>query len=452
MISIENQRIKINVGLLIFLCFLFTGSAYITWLYHLTAMFGSISADWMSEGVGYVFQALGILIFALMIKRNPKIESDRNNLTIFIILDGIMMTVAILSNIKSLVLIFGLLMNLFHGIIAGIYLAKLAIYIPQQKKGSVFGLAYGLGCIGSWLLSLPMHNTLLHSEFSLVIYLIIIIFILILNYFGKSSAPADDVGNSEGFRIPEFALIAFVIILLSVVKGLGFYFPISQSVSGSVSLEFTRSFYALGLIAAGFIGDKNRKYGAICCLAALIFPFISFTLRSVPNAATVLWILGYVFFGFFSVYRVVVFSDIAAKKTDLIFMSGFGLMFGRIGDAVGAVGGIFLEKHNILLVSVSAVLFVITVLLFFMLFQKLYVPVLSQEQNEEKLLSDFEIKFGLSARECDVFRLMIKGRSNAEIGGDLYISESTVKFHVKNVLKKTKCKNRTELSLKFKQK
>ena len=40
----------------------------------------------------------------------------------------------------------------------------------------------------------------------------------------------------------------------------------------------------------------------------------------------------------------------------------------------------------------------------------------------------------LSERERDVFRLMARGLSNAEIGRDLYISETTVKTHVQRIL------------------
>ncbi|NCB32349.1 MAG: LuxR family transcriptional regulator [Erysipelotrichia bacterium] len=109
-----------------------------------------------------------------------------------------------------------------------------------------------------------------------------------------------------------------------------------------------------------------------------------------------------------------------------------------------------LEQNEVALVLIAAVLFVATVILFFKLYHILYVPVLSQEQNEEKLLSAFEMQYGLSARECEVFRLAVKGRANGEIANDLYISESTVKFHMKNVLKKTSCVNRTELAVKFK--
>ncbi len=35
--------------------------------------------------------------------------------------------------------------------------------------------------------------------------------------------------------------------------------------------------------------------------------------------------------------------------------------------------------------------------------------------------------------------------SNSEISSVLYISENTVKFHVKNILKKTGCSNRNEI-------
>src|SRR6185436_3146436 len=42
----------------------------------------------------------------------------------------------------------------------------------------------------------------------------------------------------------------------------------------------------------------------------------------------------------------------------------------------------------------------------------------------------------LTSREHDVFRLIALGRSNAEIGQELYISEGTVKTHVTHVLQK----------------
>ena len=50
----------------------------------------------------------------------------------------------------------------------------------------------------------------------------------------------------------------------------------------------------------------------------------------------------------------------------------------------------------------------------------------------------------LSGREGDVLRLVARGLSNREIGAALHISENTAANHVRSILRKTGCANRTE--------
>lgn len=60
----------------------------------------------------------------------------------------------------------------------------------------------------------------------------------------------------------------------------------------------------------------------------------------------------------------------------------------------------------------------------------------ANEITEEKLLA-YKTRYGLSVRETDVLAHILKNLSINEIAEELFISPSTVKFHVANLLKKT---------------
>jgi ATP/maltotriose-dependent transcriptional regulator MalT len=53
-------------------------------------------------------------------------------------------------------------------------------------------------------------------------------------------------------------------------------------------------------------------------------------------------------------------------------------------------------------------------------------------------------KLGLSDREYEVLKLMVQGRSNAEIAESLFLSVSTIKTHASNLFDKMDVKNRAQ--------
>ena len=51
---------------------------------------------------------------------------------------------------------------------------------------------------------------------------------------------------------------------------------------------------------------------------------------------------------------------------------------------------------------------------------------------------------GLSPREAQILGLVAEGLSNRQLGGRLAISEHTAANHIRSILRKTGCANRTE--------
>jgi DNA-binding NarL/FixJ family response regulator len=62
-------------------------------------------------------------------------------------------------------------------------------------------------------------------------------------------------------------------------------------------------------------------------------------------------------------------------------------------------------------------------------------------------LADRQQRSDLSEREMEVLRHLIKGRSNKEIGASLFVSEDTVKAHLKTLFTKLKVQDRTEAAI-----
>lgn len=438
------NKTTVYTCLLISLCFLWTGSGYLSWMYHLLEFYPSQKVDVLTEVVGYIFQVFGLVLAAICEKKHRFF--NKTILFIGIILfDYLFIALSITIPIGSAAIVLGFIMNLFHGLVAGIYLTILSVFVASNHCGFVFGTAYAIGSVGSYLLSIIGKGNFLCNPNILILYACFVLVTIVILFCGKNMQPIEQLPNSNsGIRSHSLLIWAgILIILLSLVKNIGFYFPMSDLAESNIRLEFTRIFYAVGLVIAGLINDYNRKWGAVTCIASLIFPFAMLLLNGQVDSRAILWIISYFFFAFFVTYRIVLFVDLSMCG-NCLFLAGVGLLCGRVGDALGAGLGMALKSNVVVLVLTSTALFIVTVILFFY-FYEIYYKNASEGQDETIRIDSLIEQYGLTARENEVLILILKGNPNSKIADSLFISESTVKFHVKNILKKTQCANRKEL-------
>ena len=454
---------------IVFACFTLASTSYLAWLYRLLEYAPGVSAEGVTMVGGYSLQAVGIAFMCALIRRWPE-AGGRLPFVTSIALHFACASAAMLASTPASLVALGFAMNFLYGCVCAFYLQRLMHWAPREHRGIAFGGGYACSAATTWALSLLQGGNPLGATKSIiacaVLSLLAICLIAASHDPSEGSASSNQLaqepeserkpvakgaaalsGGSTGVGENLIPLACITIVLLSLVKNVGFGFP-SADLAEGVSLEFSRLFYAVGLLAAGVVADANRRYAAICCVAALALPFGFLALSGESVPGIILWAADYLFFGFFSVYRVVLFCDIA-EDTERKYLSGFGLMFGRIGDALGTALWLALGESLVALVAASIVLFAATVFAFYHLFPQLYPAHPAPRKTERERFDDFAAAYDISLRERDVLRLVLAGRTNAEIAGELFITEGTVKYHVHNLFKKTGCSNRRELIAHF---
>lgn len=66
------------------------------------------------------------------------------------------------------------------------------------------------------------------------------------------------------------------------------------------------------------------------------------------------------------------------------------------------------------------------------------------------LLKDYPELDALSQRELEVFEALLSDKTQGEIAEDLFISQSAVHFHCKNIYRKLDISSRKQLLIKYK--
>ncbi len=449
----ENRTNLIAIGLFLCLCFLSVAGFYFCWMYRLVEFIGADKTDWFMEVFSYIFQAVGIFIMLLVIKKKKELIANLYFYPSVILLSVLLSFLIFYSKSFSFLVIFGIIECILTGIIQGFYFYFLSAYLERRFQCITLGVASGISSLLNAAFSSMEGGTFTASVKAVFLYsfLLLITIALWLLIIRKKNDNTEFVNVNHCRTVTKKQLVfsALIIYLFWCISSLGFYFPLYGTAITGINYEVLRITSFIGVILAGIINKEDKRNGLICCLACMAFPFLSLALQMYTGPLAVIYFLNYIFTGFLSIYRFGLFADIANMKDEknnlLPYACVIGLIFGRFGEASGAALGISFAKYPVVNLLLITILFVLCIVVFMFHYTSFFTVTFKEEKTPEEKNTSFRSNYDLSTREYAVLSLLVKDLSNREIADQLFISENTVRFHVSNLLKKTNCQNRKEI-------
>ncbi len=450
------NRKSLTLSVAFGLCYLWSGGIFMTVFFKLYDHFDQTSLTYISDVLYYIMQAAGVVLFSLLL-RNKTINYRRQGLHISLIIISLAFgSLAMITDDPIRILVSGAIMNIAIGCLLCTYLIRISKDLDTSCRGKCFALSYAIGSIGTYLLSVPFDGNALNSGYIIFIYILLAALAAFLVVLFDRQCDSEDIPAVSG-NIPDasqakcdgsIVLLTLIPLFFMIINSLGYHFE--QKIADDVNILFTRAFYSVGLIAAGIITDKKRSLGAISAFLSLSFPLVCLSFAGGHNINVISSIMSYVFLGFINVYSVILFLDIGDffPDTDSISVLGFGIS--RIGTAIGTSAGIMLEHNQTLLICITLTLYAVCGLIFFSHLQFYHnnaksVVTETSDERKERLFKEYISIYGFNGKQTEVLRLILLGYPNGEIAETLFLAESTVKYHVKNILKITGFKNRNEL-------
>lgn len=424
--------------------------AYYSQMYLLYNYFDSRAVYVISLGWAYLAQAAGMALFVFLYWKQPTLFSRRYWLVGVFVLGAAFMSATVLVKSAAVLVTGMMLTNLLCGIETGFAFSLTTAYVKKDSLGLSFGTAYAIGSIGTWLISLlePELMVSVHIvPIASVLFGIAIAIVFLIK--DLPSALEDGEAAEPDKKQGAFYLIA-VLILMMLVSTLGSNSYSLITKDAGLSAVAARGFYAIGLLASGFIYDRSRKLGAICTLASLVFPVIATVLYGQTELLGAVCALSYIFLGFIAMYRATSFMDLGADNKRMLPIVCGGLLLSRLVEAGVSFFNVALSERPLSGLILSGILF-IPLIVVFCVMQVKQNSAAPQPPTEEMRLATFGEKYGLTGREEQVLQLLVHGASNGEIAAALHLSESTVRFHSTNIFKKTGSSGRVEVGRLFKQ-
>lgn len=322
------------------------------------------------------------------------------------------------------------------------------------------------GLIGSNLLMIVLNMAAIHRSphtgLGLSILALAAAFLFALRLPEAPSPPPSSEPREGRVGVGRpLAFLCLFILVITVNSGLMY------QVQGPAfaHLEWLTSWYwALPYIAALFImrnlpRKTNRAYILYVAIAMIGFSFIAF--MALDRAALSYLVVNTLMLGACGVYDLFwwsILGEMLDHHPNPAKILGAGLaanvlgvlLGGLIGSALRASG--LADAHSTLL-ALAVVCLTLVMLpplhkgLALLLKDHAYLTALAElpSLEQKRLIGDLALAEKLTGREGEIAALLLKGKTYRAIAGELYVSENTVKTHVKNIYAKAGVQNRAEL-------
>ena len=218
--------------------------------------------------------------------------------------------------------------------------------------------------------------------------------------------------------------------------------------------------YILALIILRSISlNKNRSPVLYAGMAMIMAAFISFMLlgrREIDYLIVDTLMLGAC--GIFDLFWWSILGEMLDHTNNPAKIFGIGLSANVLGVLCGGVLGMFITSSKLPSAEVAVIALIVVCItlvllpplngqLVLLLKSHTYLTVyFGMSQTEQAtLVSKIKTLDPLTDREQEVLQLILSGKSNREIAAALFISENTVKTHIRNIFSKYDVSSRVEL-------
>lgn len=323
-------------------------------------------------------------------------------------------------------------------------------------RSPYIGRATGIGMSLAILIQILIHNLIVTKAvfiISIAISILLVLFIIFRlpkDWMLENPLPYSSENKTD--KKTAGILIAAV-ALMSLVSGTMDAVITFFDAAGELNVYYgVRLFYALGLLAAGFLADmQNKKYLPLATACIILLSSASTALLGSNAGAYTGIALMYLYSGFYVIFFTVMFCDFAPKTKHPELWAGMGRVVRCVfvSLTVMPVMQIYKAAGSAALVVISCALSIVLLLVllpFIVSALKKEPEIQAETPSHEELMQRFAKLYALTPRETEVLEKLLSTEEGVqEIADGLFISRRVLQRYISSVYEKTGTKSRIGL-------